>query len=174
VRVARVSAIALLAAAGAAGVGIATTSRSADATPDTRGITGRDARDIRASEDWTRLSRLPVPSLRSLGDAHQGVRRTWVNRTRAQLSRNGRQRFPYPKGTTVVKSGTQSGAVIIWAIMRKVSAGNGIGTWQYVEYKRSNGRQPFSKLQVSQSLCSGCHQQATSVQKSDYVFTRLP
>ncbi|HEX2502744.1 MAG TPA: hypothetical protein VHK00_02285 [Miltoncostaeaceae bacterium] len=128
-----------------------------------------------ASQDWLRLTRRPVPSLRPLGSAHPGAKSIRVNRTRARLTHaRGRQRYPYPTGTVVVKTATAGGALSLVAIMRKVRRGSGPASWRYVEYVRGRGGPGFTKAGGGQALCRSCHVQATHVQRSDWVFYRLP
>lgn len=142
--------------------------------PDLRGVSTRDRRAIAGYLRWQRLARPPVSSLRSLGAAHPGSKAIYVNRTRAQLSRNGRQRFPYTRGTTIVKTASNGGAVTLIAIMSKVGqASESDGGWRWIEYKRSSGSQPFEPLIASEGLCTGCHVSATNTQRSDWAFYRL-
>ena len=115
-----------------------------------------------------------MPSLRSLSFAHPGAKSIRVNRTRARLTgRNGRQRFPYPRKTVVVKTASDGGTVTLVAIMRRVATGSDPSAWRYVEYTRSRGGGTFTRVGGGQSLCSSCHIAATEVQGSDAVFTRL-
>lgn len=141
---------------------------------DLRGIPAPDRAIVLASQRWLALTRAPVASLRSLSFAHPGTKAIRVNRTRAQLTgRNGRQRFPYPRRTVVVKTAANAGTVTLVAIMRRVTSGRDAAAWRYVEYKRGSGGGTFSKVGGGQSLCSSCHLEATEVQGSDAVFTRL-
>ena len=149
--------------------------RAAGLTPaDLEGIPAPDRALTLASERWQRLTRRPIASLRSLGGAHPGAKSIRVSRTRAQLTgRNGRQRFPYPRRTVVVKTGTVGGTVTLVAIMRRVATGGDPSAWRYVEYTRGGGGGAFTRVGGGQSLCSGCHVSATDTQRSDYVFSRL-
>lgn len=141
---------------------------------DLRGIPAPDRTITLASRRWLALTRAPVPSLRSLGFAHPGAKSIRVNRTRAQLTgRDGRQRFPYPRRTVVVKTASNGGTVTLVAIMRRVAAGDDPSAWRYVEYTRGRGGGTFTKVGGGPSLCSSCHVSATEVQGSDAVFTRL-
>jgi hypothetical protein len=141
---------------------------------DLRGIPASDRTITLASQRWLALTRAPVASLRSLSFAHPGTKSIRVNRTRAQLTgRNGRQRFPYPRRTVVVKTASVGGTVTLVAIMRRVTTGSDPAAWRYVEYKRGSGGGTFMKVGGGQSLCSSCHVSATDVQGSDAVFTRL-
>ncbi len=141
---------------------------------DLPGIPAADRAIVRASSRWQRLTRPPVASLRALGGAHPGAMTIRVNRTRAQLTGpSGRQRFPYPLRTVVVKTGGDARGLTIVAIMRRVARGDAPSAWRYVEYLRDGGAGPFRRVGGGQALCSGCHVQATEVQGSDAVFTRL-
>jgi hypothetical protein len=170
---------ALAAAALAAGGGVALSGAAGEAPPpltpaDLPGIPAADAAAAVASQGWQRLTRRPVPSLRPLGGAHPGAKSIRVNRDRAALvDRRGRQRFPYPVGTTVVKVATRSGSLSLVAIMRKVRAGSAAASWRYAEYVRDRSGTAFAKVGGGQGLCRGCHVSATRVQGSDSVFTRL-
>lgn len=144
------------------------------AATELAGIPAPDRALTLASERWQRLTRKPVPSLRGLGGAHPGAVSIRVSRSRAALTRrDGRQRFPYPRRTVVVKTGRVGGELTLVAIMRKVAKGGGIGTWRFVEYTRDGAGERFTKVGGGQSLCSGCHMAATSSQRSDGVFYRL-
>lgn len=122
-------------------------------------------RDVRGFERWTKMNFKPLPARG--GEAHSGVKNVYVNRTRAQLVRRGKQRFPYPKGTIVVKTGSNRGFVTLVAIGRKRTAG--YGGWQWVEYTRSTAREPLSFL-ASGAVCTNCH---VGAKKTDWIFTRL-
>ncbi|MGD9571364.1 MAG: hypothetical protein AB7V62_05730 [Thermoleophilia bacterium] len=141
---------------------------------DLPGIPAADRAIVRASARWQRLTRRPVPALRGLGTAHPGATAIRVNRTRAQLTGpSGRQRFPYPLRTVVVKTGSVGGRTTLVAIMRRVARGNAPSAWRYVEYLRDPGARAFTKVGGGQTLCSGCHVSATETQGSDAVFYRL-
>lgn len=141
---------------------------------DLTGIPAPDRALTLASERWQRLTRRPVSSLRSLGGAHPGAKSIRVSRTRKQLTRSdGRQRFPYPRRTVIVKTATVGDTVTLVAIMRKVAAGDAVDSWRYVEYTRGSSGGSFSKVGGGQSLCSSCHVGATETQGSDAVFFRL-
>ncbi len=141
---------------------------------DLRGIPAPDRAITLASKRWLRLTRRPVASLRSLGGAHPGAKSIRVNRSRARLTRrDGRQRFPYPRKTVVVKTGTVGTTVTLVAIMRRVTTGPKPSAWRYVEYTRRRAGEAFRRVGGGQSLCSGCHVSATTTQRSDYVFSRL-
>lgn len=178
-RVAAITALAGLAALSAVALGARDGGgpvRSEDALTarDLTGIPAPDRKIVIASQRWLALTRAPVASLRSLSFAHPGTKSIRVNRTRAQLTgRDGRQRFPYPRRTVVVKTAANAGTITLVAIMRRVTSGRDAAAWRYVEYKRGSGGGTFSKVGGGQSLCSSCHLEATEVQGSDAVFTRL-
>lgn len=158
----------------AAGAGALALGASSGGPPDLRGIPAKDARAVAGYRGWQPLAERPVASLRPLGSAHVGgVHRVYVNRTRAQLSRGGAQRFPYPKGSVVVKEGLDGGSLELIAIMRKVAAGSGVGSWSYVEYTRASGTGPFSRVSAPSSVCTTCHLNANSKQRTDWVFYSL-
>lgn len=141
---------------------------------DLRGIPAPDRALALSSERWLRLTRPPVASLRSLGGAHPGAKSIRVSRSRAELTRrDGRQRFPYPRRTVVLKTGTVGDTVTLVAIMRRVASGPAPTAWRYVEYTRDRAGEAFTKVGGGQSLCSGCHLGASDTQGSDYVFSRL-
>ena len=170
---------AALAAAGGvvvagAGAGSGGQSRAGLTAGDLPGLPAADQAVTIASESWQRLTRRPVPSLRPLGGAHPGTKSIRVNRTRAQLTNaRGRQRFPYPAKSVIVKTATRDGELSLVAIMRKVRAGSAVSSWRFVEYVRSPTGPGFTKVGGGQSLCAGCHVSARDVQKSDSVFYRL-
>lgn len=121
-------------------------------------------------EQWLRLNRRPIPPRSS--DPHYGTKNVYVNRTRAQLAPRGRQRYPYPYGTIVVKSARRPGQsfVSLVAVMRKMRGANRAhNDWVMVEYTRSRAGARFSRL-AQGGICTSCHMQA---RRRDYVFTPL-
>jgi hypothetical protein len=141
---------------------------------DLRGLSRADARSIQGFERWTRLLRAPRADLASLGGAHPGQKRIHVNRARRRLAPAGRQRFPYPVGTTIVKTARTGSAVTLVAIMRKVArAGARDGGWDFVEYQRSSGYVPFQRVGGGEAVCTGCHQIAQRRQRTDWTFITL-
>jgi len=173
--VGRRSLVTCLATAALAGGAVALAlGASSGGAPSLRGIPAKDARAIVGYRSWQPLAERPVASLRPLGSAHVGgVHKVYVNRTRTQLSRSGEQRFPYPKGSVVVKEGLEGRDLELIAIMRKVAAGSGVGSWSYVEYTRSSGSGPFSRVTAPNSVCTSCHLNANSKQRTDWVFYSL-
>ena len=167
-------AAAALAGLSGAGAGAGGQPPTAPTAQDLPGIPAPDQALIVASEGWQRLARRPVASLRPLGGAHPGAKSIRVSADRAALTdRRGRQRFPYPMGTVIVKTASIGGSPSLVAIMRKVARGSAARSWRYVEYARGRGGSGFTKVGGGQSLCTGCHVSATSVQRSDWVFSRL-
>ena len=167
---------AIVVAVGAQGIGADAPRPRASALvgADLMGIPAPDRALTLASERWQRLTRPPVASLRSLSGAHPGAKSIRVSRTRGELTgRNGRQRFPYPRRTVIVKTGSVGGSLTLVAVMRKIAAGDAASSWRYVEYTRDSGNEPFTRVGGGQSLCAGCHMAATNTQRSDSVFTRL-
>lgn len=171
---ARAAAGAAVALAALAGGGAGQQAPTALTAEDLSGIPAADQALAVASEGWQRLARRPVASLRPLGGAHPGAKSIRVSADRAALTdRRGRQRFPYPRGTAIVKTATLGGSVSLVAIMRKVARGSAARSWRYVEYVRGRAGPGFTKVGGGQSLCTGCHVSATRVQGSDWVFDRL-
>lgn len=174
VGIAAVAALSLGMDGGGGGESGATPRAAGLVASDLRGIPAPDRALALASERWLRLTRRPVSSLQSLGGAHPGVKSIRVSRSRAQLTgRNGRQRFPYPRRTVIVKTGSVGDTVTLVAFMRRVANGADPSAWRYVEYTRDRAGQAFSKVGGGQSLCSDCHTAASDTQGSDYVFSRL-
>ena len=120
---------------------------------------------------WLRLNRLPIPARPT--DAHLGTKNVFVNRTRKRLAPGGRQRFPYPYGSILVKSIRRPGQrfVGVVAVMRKLRGRNPAhNDWVMVEYLRSGPTARFEEVAAGE-VCTRCHMQ---VRRRDYVFTRLP
>lgn len=121
-------------------------------------------------EGWLRLNKRPIPPRSS--DPHFGTKNVYINRTRAQLAPRGRQRYPYPYGSVVVKSAKRPGQtyVSLVAVMRKTRGANRAhNDWVMVEFARSSPRASFRRLAAG-SICTSCHMQA---RRRDYVFTPL-
>lgn len=102
---------------------------------------------------WRKLNRKPITT----PGAHNGVKHVYASKPRGAKRR-------FPNGTVIVKSISDPGARGLArqvAVMRKVR-----GTWQWVEYERSERR--YGVL-ARGSLCSSCHMQARA---DDWVFTK--
>ncbi len=144
-------------------------------TPDLSGLEASDAALIDGYLGWTELTTPPVASLRALGSAHGGDKRIFASPPADELRSGGAQRFPYPRDTVIVKEGRRGGALTLIAIMEKVRANDADrGGWRYAEYMRPGGGQAFAKVGFSEAGCAGCHQNANSTQKTDWVFYSLP
>jgi hypothetical protein len=140
----------------------------------TRGLSAPDARAIRGYEGWTRLRGRPRADLRSLGSAHPGVKRIFVNQPTRRLAPTGRQRYPFPVGSTIVKAGRSGGELTLIAIMRKVArTGTADGGWDFVEYQRSSASERFARVGGGEGVCTGCHSIAQRRQRTDWTFDTL-
>jgi|Tabmets5t2r1_1033131.scaffolds.fasta_scaffold01359_6 hypothetical protein len=120
---------------------------------------------------WPKLNRRPIPPRRS--DPHHGWKNVYVNQPLRRIAPGGRQRYPFPYGTVVVKTAAPragSRAYSLVAVMRKVRGANRRhNDWVMVEYTRTTASSRFRQLAAG-SICTGCHVQA---KRRDYVFTRL-
>ena len=144
-----------------------TVSVPATPTPPLPGIPAADAALIDGYRDWTALTKPPIPELATLGSAHQGARRVWVDLPAADIA------LPYPQGTIVVKEGRSGDTVDLIAIMQKLRANDATtGGWRYVEYTR-DGSGDFARVGLPESGCAGCHLNANTRQKTDWVFFSL-
>jgi hypothetical protein len=147
---------------------------SPKATSDLVGIAAADAALIKGYLAWTRLTEPPRAELRSLGGAHAGTKRIFASPSRTVLVAGGTQRFPYPRGTVVVKEGRTDGEITLVAIMEKVRANDAAtGGWRYAEYNRASAGEPFAKVNFPESGCAGCHMNANTRQSTDWVFHSL-
>jgi len=143
-------------------------------SPDLPGLDAADAALIEGYLGWTPLPEPPIADLRSLGGAHPGTKRIFASPPMAELVAGGAQRFPYPRGTVVMKEARSGGAVTLVAIMEKVRANDdATGGWRYVEYNRAGASEPFAKVNFAESGCAGCHMNANSRQATDWVFFSL-
>jgi hypothetical protein len=102
------------------------------------------------------------------------VKRIYVNRARRRLAPAGRQRFPYPVGTTIVKTASTGRAITLIAVMRRVArTGRRDGGWDFVEYQRPSAGVPYRLVGGGEGVCTSCHTLATTEQRTDWVFSRL-
>lgn len=144
------------------------------ATSSLVGIADADAALLEGYLAWTRLPKPPRAELRSLGGAHAGAKRIFARPSRAELVAGGTQRFPYPRGTVVVKEGRTDGEITLVAIMEKVRANDAAtGGWRYAEYNRASAGEQFAKVNFPESGCAGCHMNANTRQATDWVFYSL-
>ena len=126
--------------------------------------------DITGYNQWLKLNAEPIPPTGG-GDPHRGTKDVYVNQGRDVIAPGGRQQFPYPDGSIVVKeSRADSGFIRVVAIMRKKAGSNPAGNdWMYEEYIRRDADSPFPNP-ISGAFCGGCHSDAVN---RDYVFTVL-
>jgi hypothetical protein len=112
-------------------------------------------------ESWERLNARPIPpdsaQTRRVGfDAHRSFKDVHVN----------------PAGTVIVKAGRAApgGDVVLVAVMRRVLGSDPEhGDWEFVEYKRSGGGEPFTTGPgLTGEVCWSCHAVA---RETDWVFT---
>jgi Cytochrome P460 len=158
----RFAAVAVAAILAGVGTALASTSK-------TRPLPGLPAYTA-GFESWPRLNRRPIPPRQS--DPHHGTKNVYVNQPLRRIAPDGRQRYPYPYGTVVVKTAARgsSRAYSLVAVMRKVRRANPRhNDWVMVEYTRTTPNSRFRQLAAG-SICTGCHVQA---KRRDYVFTRL-
>ena len=149
--------------------------RPATVTPDLRGVSAADARRIRGYPGWTVLRGRPTGDLAALGAAHRGgEKRIVVDQAPGRIAPGGRQRFPYPVGTTIVKTAGPARAPELVAIMVKVARdGAADGGWDYVEYLRDSASAPLALVGGGEGVCTGCHFSAEQAQGTDWVFSTL-
>lgn len=151
-----------------------TPAQAGPAARDLAGVDRADAELIAGYLGWTELTVPPIDALTSLGSAHGGTKRIWASPQRnALVDGTGRQRFPYPNGTVIVKQGSRDGAPVLIALMEKTGAAGATGGWRYVEYTRSTPDSPYAKVGLPEAGCAGCHANASTRQQTDWVFWSL-
>lgn len=124
-------------------------------------------RDITGFERWTKLNFTPLPNRG--GSAHPGVKQVYVNKKRSVIAPLGKQRFPYPNGTIIVKTASTGDAITLVAIARKKKGfDKAHADWQFVEYTRSGESESFDEIARGQ-VCYSCH---VGAKKTDWIFTR--
>ena len=126
--------------------------------------------DITGYNQWLKLNAEPIPPVAG-SDPHRGTKDVYVNQERDTIAPGGRQQYPYPNGTIVVKeSRSDAGFIRLVAIMRKKAGSNpGGNDWEYEEYIRRDADSPFPNP-LTGAFCQGCHSDARN---RDYVFTVL-
>ena len=126
--------------------------------------------DIAGYNQWLKLNAEPIPPVAG-GDPHRGTKDVYVNQERDVIAPGGRQQYPYPDGSIVVKeSRADAGFIRLVAIMRKKAGSNPAGNdWEYEEYIRRDADSPFPNP-LTGAFCGGCHARAAD---RDYVFTVL-
>jgi hypothetical protein len=120
--------------------------------------------DVSGYRRWLRLNAEPIP-IHPDADAHYGTKDVYVN---AAPDTDGR----YPDAAVVVKESTRPGRdfVGLVSIMRKRLASDPEhGDWQFVEYGRAHGDEPFTVV-GRDAICWTCHVRAAD---TDWVFTPL-
>ena len=88
--------------------------------------------DIAGYNQWLKLNAEPIPPVAG-GDPHRGTKDVYVNQERDVIAPGGRQQYPYPDGSIVVKeSRADAGFIRLVAIMRKKAGSNPAGNdWEY-------------------------------------------
>ncbi len=127
--------------------------------------------DVAGYSKWLKLNAVPIPPAAG-GEPHLGTKNVYVNQTRERLAPNGKQQFPYPEGSIVVKEAYRPDKqyVGLIAIMRKIAGTNlEHNDWEFIEYVRNAPDAEFSVIAAG-GICWGCH---VRVEESDYVFTVL-
>ena len=122
-------------------------------------------------EKWLKLNAEPIPPVAG-GDPHNGTKNVYVNQERETIALDGKQQFPYPDGSIVVKEATRPNKDYIGliAIMRKKAGSDPEhNDWEFIEYTRNSPDDDFSIL-ASGRICWGCHARVKDI---DYVFTEL-
>jgi len=116
--------------------------------------------DIAGYNQWLKLNAEPIPPVAG-GDPHRGTKDVYVNQERDVIAPGGRQRYPYPDGSIVVKeSRADAGFIRLVAIMRKKAGSNPAGNdWEYEEYIRRDADSPFPNP-LTGAFCGGCHARA--------------
>ena len=128
-------------------------------------------KDVVGYTQWLKLNAEPIPPVPG-GDPHNGTKNVYVNKTREVIAPNGKQEFPYPDGSIVVKDATRPGKDFIGlvAIMRKKAGVDpDHNDWEFIEYVRNASDADFKEI-ARDGVCWGCHTQAEDI---DYVFTEL-
>ncbi len=113
--------------------------------------------------------------------AHGGTKTIYVSNAAAARASRGKRSFLYPRGTTIVKTGTERTAdgrrfLALVAIMEKTRRtdrrlGPRPEDWTWAEYTRDAPGEPLRLVASgSQGVCTGCHAAAL---RTDFAFTRL-
>ena len=127
--------------------------------------------DVAGYTQWLKLNAEPIPPVPG-GDPHNGTKNVYVNKTRAEIAPDGKQQFPYPDGSIVIKEANRPGKdyVGLIAIMRKKAGVDPAhNDWEFIEYVRSAADAEFRVI-AKDGVCWGCH---ARVEDIDYVFTEL-
>lgn len=127
--------------------------------------------DVAGYETWLKLNAEPIPPVAG-GDPHNGTKNVYVNKDRNTIAPDGKQQFPYPDGSIVVKEAYRPNKDYIGliAIMRKVEGSDPDNNdWEFIEYIRNQSDADFTVI-ASGRICWSCH---ARVEDMDYVFTGL-
>ena len=127
--------------------------------------------DVAGYTQWLKLNAEPIPPVPG-GDPHNGTKNVYVNKTVDDIAPNGKQQFPYPDGSIVVKEAFRPGKdfVGLIAIMRKKAGVDpDHNDWEFIEYIRNASDADFTVI-AKDGVCWGCH---ARVEDIDYVFTEL-
>jgi hypothetical protein len=162
-----------------AGFTSCSTWRAAKATSDVAGMY-RDLTyetkisDFDGYEDWMKVNEETITGdvFGVLGPAHEraeGFREVYINKTGKKVS-TGRDDFPYPVGTIIVKEsyandGGRKGDLANLTVMMKRGSGYDLehGDWEYMMVSPSNE----VLGQGCMDMCIGCHAAAAD---SDWVY----
>ena len=127
--------------------------------------------DTAGYNQWLKLNAEPIPPAEG-GDPHRGTKNVYVNQTREVIAPNGKQQFPYPDGTIIVKEATRPGKDFIGliAVMWKEAGSDpDVGDWRFEEFLRGAPDAEF-RLAFEGGVCTGCHARAAA---TDFVFVTL-
>ena len=127
--------------------------------------------DVAGYTQWLKLNAEPIPPVPDR-DPHNGTKNVYVNKAREAIAPNGKQQFPYPDGSIVIKEAYRPDKdyVGLIAIMRKKAGVDpDHNDWEFIEYTRNAPDAEFGVI-AKDGVCWGCH---TQVQDIDYVFTEL-
>lgn len=127
--------------------------------------------DVAGYTQWLKLNAEPIPPVPG-GDPHNGTKNVYVNKTRETIAPGGKQQFPYPDGSIIIKEAYRPDKdyVGLIAIMRKkADVDPDHNDWEFIEYTR-NASDAELRVIAQGGVCWGCH---TQVQDIDYVFTEL-
>ncbi len=124
-------------------------------------------------ESWMTLK---LPTDPPVDVPHEGTKTVYVNQTREALAPNGKQAFPYPDGTIIVKAGIGPDldfTSFVAVMTKKAGAVEEANDWLFVKYARESADADFTILGQGPpdgEGCVGCHSAAA---ESDYSFSFL-
>ena len=123
--------------------------------------------DLAGFDQWLKLNKNPIPSTGG-GDPHNGTKNIYINQKLEVIAPNGKQKFPYPDGSIIVKEAVSPGKDFIGLIatMRKIKGIDPAhNDWQFVEFTRNAKDKAFREI-ARGGVCWGCHSAAAN---TDYV-----